>query len=393
MGTETRRPGVSHSPSSQMQQHHHGGGASHAVPVPGQDSMMGQGSSPLGGVVFGGSPGVVLFGGGGGGGGGSGSGSPSGTPPSPRMSSGRDTLGKGRVFGSLRDSTHNFLNAGNPIPTTTPTPTPLESPNQTPSPLNRHHEDPAFNPYPTILPPPKTDATQDPAHLLSTLNLCALRGHALNLLADERYREFLTRTTGITGGAILDHLGETAVHTREEASMHHPLVGVEGVAEEALGLFLAALGLYQMGIEAAKVVWGWVVGGGGRGVVVNVGSLSEAVQWIRERFNECLERAQDCRGFLGDGEDGGGGGEGGGRPVERVVYERALEIARTASHSEQTDPTLAESGYTQAVLLLEAILACHGSTGGSSSSLCQSTLMKDDPPVVTLSEQDRAVVE
>ncbi|KAI8848826.1 hypothetical protein BC829DRAFT_393120 [Chytridium lagenaria] len=308
------------------------------------------------GVVFGGS----------GAGYGAGSGSPSGTPPSPRMSSGRETLGKGRVFGSLRDSTHNFLNAAtNPMPTpphTNPTYFPPSPPTRPSLPL---HSTTPSDP-------------DDPTPLLSALNLCALRGHALNLLADERYRDFITLTTAPIGGAITNH----SIHQPPTPTPEAPGTAA---AEECVALYLTALGLYQMGIEAAKAVWG---GGAGK---VDVTSLSAAVQWIRERFGECLERAQEVRGFLGEegegGEAGNAAGTGVGRPVERVVYERAVEIARVAAQAEQgTDTSTAEAGYTQAVLLLEAILSSAAASSTSNQPF-------GDVATTGLNDPDRAVVE
>ncbi|KAJ3118130.1 Serine/threonine-protein kinase [Phlyctochytrium bullatum] len=432
--------------------------------------------SGTGGIVFGGSPGVVVFGGPGASNG-VGGGSPSGTPPSPRMLSGRDNLGKGRVFGSLRESTHNFLLGGpssNPLPNPMPTPPHQAgsvagtSPATTPgfvvpphSPSARashptstvahagiHHltDGNSGHPYPGVSP----DALDDPAPLLATLNLCALRGHAINLLADERYRDFVNLTTAGPGGAIIDHFDQPERSSSADGSSVLATgsgVGAQSVgqgsaggdnyqvaADEALNLYLAALGIYQLGIEAAKAVWSREQArfaalslsnsaSGSHGnidaaaaaqkniPVVHVGSLSAAVHWIRERFNDCLERAQEVKSFLGDdladatGPASVGGGHG--RPVEKIIYDRALEIARAAAEVDVsgTDPAAAETGYTHAVFLLEALLystvsslppllaAIHASNAAGGPMIASAQADPSAGAGIHLVDADRAVVE
>jgi serine/threonine-protein kinase ULK/ATG1 len=51
-------------------------------------------------------------------------------------------------------------------------------------------------------------------------------------------------------------------------------------------------------------------------------SSSLAVQWMRERFNECLDRAQAAKNKCED-ENGGNA------CVEKLLYDRALEMVGT----------------------------------------------------------------
>ncbi|KAJ3195025.1 Serine/threonine-protein kinase ulk2 [Irineochytrium annulatum] len=379
----------------------------HLSPGPGMmhsSSSSSSSGSGGGGVVFGGSPGVVLFGG-----------SPS-TPPSPKMLGGRE-IGKGRVFGSLRDSTHNFLNTN---------PTHQAGSQGSLNALYMHnlndenfhsnqqqvqqqqnqiqqqqmqiqHQQQILNQQQQgSLLSQFTYPSEDSSTLLTTLNLCAIRGHAVNILADDRYRDLVTAASSQPQDIVMDGLPDDDDEQRAGARQRYQSRSViDGtpawdpiVAEEAVNLYLTALGLYQLGIEAAKAVWGRMQGsasGIGAGLVVgrsgakvDVGSLSAAVQWIRERFNECLERAVEVRAVVG--EDGGSVT---GRPVEKIVYDRALEIAKNAAGAEHaSDWNVAEAGYTQAVLLLEAVLYATPAPGQS----------MDEHPL-NIAESDRAVIE
>jgi hypothetical protein len=312
------------------------------------------------------------------------------TPPSPRMlgavgrtaSRSSEPQGKGRIFGSLRDSTHNFLEtsvsplgggphqqAQHPFgPHANAPGAPL------PSPPNHGQSSSPFQPV--LQSTPWITGYEDDASLLTTLNLCVLRGHAINELADSRYRDLVAPSNPQAAPQNINNASNPSASVSEKVIDGAPTD--LHAAEEALSLYLTALGLYQLGIEAARIVWnreqtrmtptnsttglaslsasliGGVKalasqasrsptnnaggnnnastisrsGGGGGGPVVNLESLSASVQWIRERFNDCLDRAQDVRNVIGDVEMSSHH-EGGARPVERVVYERALELVST----------------------------------------------------------------
>ncbi|KAJ3281534.1 Serine/threonine-protein kinase [Borealophlyctis nickersoniae] len=225
--------------------------------------------------------------------------------------------------------------------------------------------------FPHLEQPPTTTTTsmmqtslEDHLSLLGTLNICALRAHAIHTLADD------TMATN---------------------------------PEEALSLYLHALGLYQLGMEVARTVWdrsmgsshnhGNGNGGGGK----ELGVLSVAVQWIRERFNECLERAEGVRVDEGAGAGAGAGageGEGEARCVEKVVYDRALELARWAAQTELegTDLPACEAAYQQSILLLEALLHSPDPPPPPSAS---SSFADDTPEGVGdgMSDEDRGVIE
>ncbi|KAI9097275.1 hypothetical protein DFS34DRAFT_116130 [Phlyctochytrium arcticum] len=271
-----------------------------------------------------------------------------GSPQSPR-SLRLETQTSGRIFGSLRESTHQFLNASNINPgsstaaggtasagTTPPaayiaaasaaqTPTSHLSshiPNQIHRPLS-----PSTLQIATSLPQPPTE---NPHPLLEPLNLCALRGHAVQQLAD----------TILTSA-------QTALQ-----------------ADEALACYLLALRCYQIGMEVAKNVWE------ARQAGVDLRVLSTAVQWVRERFNECLEAAEVCRRRV-EAQMGDEPVER--RCVERIVYDRALEVSRAAALEElspspqSTSSSHCEALYRHCILLVEALLLSDDTTPDVSS--------------------------
>ncbi|KAJ3009713.1 UNVERIFIED_CONTAM: hypothetical protein HDU68_002536 [Siphonaria sp. JEL0065] len=209
------------------------------------------------------------------------------------------------------------------------------------------------------------------------------------------------------------------------------------LAEETLSLYLTTLRLYQFGLESARALWSReqtrlarvgstsssgtprvgsphsieTGGGGGSEVAVDLQSLNASVQWMKDKFDDCLERAQEVKGVLGEGpppsagnagvgEDDGGGSIGGGmsgvRAVDRMVYERSLEVCRAAAQAESTGLyQSAEIGYTHAVHLLEAILYAPPPSivfqGSLASSLMDSSL--DAGNEIQMSDADRIVVE
>ncbi|KAI8592284.1 hypothetical protein BDZ88DRAFT_277197 [Geranomyces variabilis] len=249
---------------------------------------------------------------------------------------------RSRIFGSLRESTHQFLNPAAP-PTIGPgassTVIPQSSSSSSPSSTAPHLGTTPPAAYIAAASSPIRGASDtsyfgrlpslgDTHPLLAPLNLCALRGHAVQQLADS------IRPVN---------------------------------AHEALGCYLLALRCYQTGMEVAKGIWnsvraasgaGGAGGGAGGGVYVassmgifagaasallsaaqlqqpaaaadpgvDLRILSVGVQWVRERFNECLDAAERCE--HGDSPPQSSGRKS--RRVEMVVYEGALEVSRRAA--------------------------------------------------------------
>lgn len=127
---------------------------------------------------------------------------------------------------------------------------------------------------------------------------------------------------------------------------HEPLL-----AEETMVLHIKALALLELGLDTAKQYWSTLSDEGG----VAPARLNDAVQWMRERFNECLERAS-LAGNRFEREDALAMGTG--VCVEKLLYDRALEMSRAAAVHELVGEDMAgcEQDYQSAIYMLEAIL-------------------------------------
>ncbi|TPX35577.1 hypothetical protein SmJEL517_g02166 [Synchytrium microbalum] len=203
---------------------------------------------------------------------------------------------------------------------------------------------------------------------LAMLNRCARRGQAIHQFADER---LLVAKNAV----IKDSPGSNN-------SMNGNMKGSSSRAwaEEALALYIRALSLYEQGMTVARAV----LSRGAPGV--NLGSLSAAVAWIRDRFNECLERAELARKVMESKPDMTPA-----RTVEKMIHDRALDMAETAGVSELNGGDLAscEAAYSHAALLLEGILQEHQGNNNNQDSLPFSM----DVQFETISSDDRAAIE
>ncbi|KAF9186551.1 Serine/threonine-protein kinase [Haplosporangium sp. Z 767] len=130
------------------------------------------------------------------------------------------------------------------------------------------------------------------------------------------------------------------------------------LAEEAFFLYLRALALLQSGMDVARRYWEE------RRVESKPAStrLNSGVQWIRDRFNECLEKAEAAKSRSGiDHRDESG------VIIEKLIYERALELSKTAALKEVVSDGYGESekSYQTSIWMLHAILDGAGEDGRS----------------------------
>ncbi|KAG0187643.1 Serine/threonine-protein kinase [Apophysomyces sp. BC1034] len=122
------------------------------------------------------------------------------------------------------------------------------------------------------------------------------------------------------------------------------------LAEEAMVLHIKALALLEIGLNTARQYWSRVSDEQVKAASVR---LNDAVQWMRDRFNQCLDRAS-FEGSRCEQEDQTGGGA----CVEKLLYDRALEMSRAAAVRELVGENISdcEQDYQTAIWLLEAIL-------------------------------------
>ncbi|KAK9324176.1 hypothetical protein V1517DRAFT_74936 [Lipomyces orientalis] len=130
---------------------------------------------------------------------------------------------------------------------------------------------------------------------------------------------------------------------------------VATLSEEALVLFVKSLSLLAKAMDLAATWWAE------NGSVGASARLNSAVQWVRERFNEALEKAEFVRMKLADPSGKGfpqSPDATSGVTAEKLVYDRALEMSRAAAINELVGDDLpgCEIAYETSLWMLQAIL-------------------------------------
>ncbi|KAL4913215.1 hypothetical protein BDW62DRAFT_168418 [Aspergillus aurantiobrunneus] len=191
------------------------------------------------------------------------------------------------------------------------------------------------------------------------------------------------------------------------------------LSEEALVLYVKALALLAKSMDIAGAWWNrqkrieaLSESGISRLDPVSI-RVNKVVQWVRSRFNEVLEKAEFVRLKLMEAqrrlppdhpchpnnhslESAGSGASvdvvvSPGVTAEKLMYDRALEMSRTAAINEITSEDLAgcEIAYGTAVLMLEAVLdveEVHHSGRGSSTDKGEKIILDG------VQDEDREVV-
>lgn len=137
------------------------------------------------------------------------------------------------------------------------------------------------------------------------------------------------------------------------SSSERPLVmassaKAEVLAAEALLLYLKALAFLGKGIERARRFWASRPSDSAAAST----DFNEAVQWFRQRFNECFDKANFAKNRSQEEIPDSAAF------AEKLVYDRALELSRAAAVNELRgeNPSDCETAYETALWLLYALL-------------------------------------
>jgi serine/threonine-protein kinase ULK/ATG1 len=250
--------------------------------------------------------------------------------------------------------------------------------------------------------------------------------------------EVATRSDVVYGFAEVKYRQLTPSHPSADVGDLDDGLTVEAVvivAEEALVLYVKALSLLAKSMDIAARWWarknrGEVLGEhsisrtGGTSSA-NGTRMNNVVQWIRSRFNEVLEKAELVRLKLIDNQrrlpedhpshpnnisatTGSSTGLGtsadhivvsSGITAEKLMYDRALEMSRSAAINELTgeDLTGCEISYITAIRMLEAVLETDEDLlsrkgSGSSNDRSGKESNDDDLPINGMEAEDRKTV-
>lgn len=202
-------------------------------------------------------------------------------------------------------------------------------------------------------------ANADPdANITLQLESLATKAHVINLFAEVKFSQLIPSPPSSNSYAIED---EDDLQAHDELNNLPPDI-VKNLADEACLLYVKTLSLLAKAMTLASEWWH------------NNGNkpdqrLNEIVQWIRERFNEVLEKAEFVKMKL---QDANKKLQAQGESIEyfsdkrtedkifaeRLIYDRALEIAKNTAKSEMLGNDLlgCELAYSTSIWMLEALL-------------------------------------
>ncbi|ODQ67248.1 kinase-like protein [Nadsonia fulvescens var. elongata DSM 6958] len=175
-----------------------------------------------------------------------------------------------------------------------------------------------------------------------------------------------------------------------------------GLAQEALMLFVKTLSLLGLAMDKAST-W-WTYHHHDKQMINS--NINDLVQWIRNKFNETLDKAEYLRtqidnasiAFedaenLSSGTESGPESEKGTTTAEKLIFDRALEMARNAALDEMAKQDLDEcrSSYITAIWMLEAILQVTTVSPGDDRANPTTPTYSEHPN--TLSQDDRLIIQ
>ncbi|KAL4865254.1 Serine/threonine-protein kinase atg1 [Aspergillus spectabilis] len=249
----------------------------------------------------------------------------------------------------------------------------------------------AYNPFPAYptapvglltmgdSPRPQTHPDED-TKTVKELEECATRSDVVYGFAEVKYKQLIP----LAPSAQAD--GSPIPPTTDFGDGGLTYDAVVTLSEEALVLYVKALSLLAKSMDIAGAWWnrknrGDALADSGisRADLVS-NRINKVVQWVRSRFNEVLEKAEFVRLKLLEAqrrlpldhpshpnnhslESAGSGASvdvmvSPGVTAEKLMYDRALEMSRTAAINELTSEDLSgcEIAYITAIRMLEAVL-------------------------------------
>ncbi|KAL4784855.1 hypothetical protein BJX76DRAFT_326239 [Aspergillus varians] len=261
---------------------------------------------------------------------------------------------------------------------------------------------------------PQASADEDTS-IVKDLEECATRSDVVFGFAEVKYKQLIPLAPSAQADGSPNAPGTDFGDGELTAD------AVVTLAEEALVLYVKALSLLAKSMDIAGAWWihqrrgeALTESGINRSDPVSV-RINKVVQWVRTRFNEVLEKAEFVRLKLIEGqrrlpldhpshpnsqslESAGSGASADvvvspGVTAEKLMYDRALEMSRTAAINELTSEDLSgcEIAYVTAVRMLEAVLEVdevqhlgRSSTGGGDKIVLDGVQEEDREVVLKL---------
>jgi len=273
--------------------------------------------------------------------------------------------------------------------------------------------------------------------LVQSIEEVATRSDVVYGFAEVKYRQLIPTLPSAQTGLGLRRDSPDARGSEDGVDVGLTVEATVVVAEEALVLYVKALSLLAKSMDIAGGWWarknvGEVLGDSipprsttGLMSPAIGNRMNNVVQWVRNRFNEVLEKAELVRLRLIDSQkrlpmdhpshpsnqsaattSSGGMGTSvdhvvvsSGVTAEKLMYDRALEMSRSAAINELTGEDLpgCEISYVTAIRMLEAILENDdglglGKVAGTSNEKDAKSSKDGEAPINGMEPEDRKTV-
>lgn len=275
---------------------------------------------------------------------------------------------------------------------------------------------PMYQPFPTYPTPPtptgllgdgkESQIADEDVRAAHTIEELATRSDCVYGFAEVKYRQLVPLAPSMEqalGGVEMEPTGVDEDGLTVEA--------IVAVSEEALVLYVKSLTLLARAMDIASVWWSKKSRGESSttGVSAAVSQkvtqrINAVVQWVRQRFNEVLEKSEvvrlklvEAQKQLPDDHPSHPSNHGGesiassaasatkqvfltpGIGAEKLMYDRALEMSRAAAIDEVTNENLpgCELSYMTAIRMLEAVLDNDDEPAGKRLLAGKETAMDD----------------
>ncbi|RLV90707.1 Serine/threonine-protein kinase ATG1 [Spathaspora sp. JA1] len=196
--------------------------------------------------------------------------------------------------------------------------------------------------------------------VLYKLESIATKAHAVNLFADVKFSQLIPSPPSSDG------LDDDLLHQND---MLPPKI-IKTISEEGVVLYVKTLSLLAKGMNIASEWWynqfdseGLLEDNKPPDMQISI-KINQLVQWIRDKFNECLEKAEFVKLRLQEANfsinnDNDEEEEQTTKVIaEKLIFDRALEMSRNAAVNELVKEDLkgCELAYSTAIWMLEALL-------------------------------------
>ncbi|OKP15225.1 Serine/threonine-protein kinase atg1 [Penicillium subrubescens] len=272
-----------------------------------------------------------------------------------------------------------------------------------------------------------TAAVDEDCRTVQIIEECATRSDVVYGFAEVKYKQLIPLAPSAPPDPSARHIVGGSEDPNDSTDDGLTVDAIVTLSEEALVLYVKALALLAKSMDIAGAWWtrknredtyGDSSHRGDNSVLAGA-RINNVVQWVRSRFNEVLEKAEFVRLKLIESQKrlpldhpshpdnhsvGSTVASSGSADVvvspgvtaEKLMYDRALEMSRTAAINELTSEDLAgcEIAYVTAIRMLEAVLEDDGlhSSSGQSGHQQHSSHGGDKTSVDGLQGEDRQVV-